>query len=62
MKEQLVFIKVFKKEEIVTFENFKKTPQEKEALKLAKYKWRDAMRAKHPKFTAKKGFKFSQSF
>lgn len=59
-KEKPVFVRVFKKEEIPTFEVFKKTEKEKIALKIAKAQWRDRMKKTHPQFTAKKGFKFPQ--
>jgi hypothetical protein len=59
-KEKPVFVRVFKKEEIPTFEAFKKTEKEKIALKIAKAQWRDRMRKTHPQFTDKKGFKFPQ--
>lgn len=59
-KEKPVFVRVFKREEIPTFEVFKKTEKEKMELKIAKAQWRDRMRKTHPQFTDKKGFKFPQ--
>jgi hypothetical protein len=61
MSEIWTPVRVFSKEENLSFERFKKTYKEKEDLKLAKYKWRNEMRLRHPNFTHKKGFKFSQS-
>lgn len=60
MNEVWTFVKVFSREDNLSFERFKKTDKEKQDLKLAKYKWRSEMRRMHPNFTAKKGFKFSQ--